>query len=101
MWLYIKAILEPMLAAIGREVVYTLVRLPVCLRANRERQKAVRTHIYTCGQFRSPVNLTPLTNVFGLWEYPKKTHTQTWGEHANSTEKGQMRHSRLGLDVIT
>lgn len=56
------------------------------------------------GNLDSPVNLTPLTA--GLWTVggsrsTRREPTQTWGEHANSPEKGRWLRLDGGVELST
>lgn len=58
--------LEPIQTVIGREVGYTLHKLPVCCRANTQRDKQPVALTFTpVGYLEWPLNYL---DVFGLWE---------------------------------
>ncbi len=69
----------------------TLNKALVHHRADIWKQTTIHTHIHTYGEFlEPPIKL----HVSGLWEeaWVPRGNPHTWGEHANSTQKGLTTH---------
>jgi len=99
--------LEPIPAAIGREVGYTLARLSVHYRATQRltKQPTMHDHTLSWGQFRATTELTNIWTVGGL-EYLERTQTYMGRTCKLHTERPQLGFEpetflQIGATVLT